>query len=72
MGSEGCCYNASYGVCPWGQPAEEDRRQDLGGREIMELRDQHVGVTIYIDIKVCVRNGAGENNSESIGKIFLE
>ena len=38
----------------------------------MELRDQHVRSTIYMDIEVCVWRGAGKNDSEPVGEIFLE
>ena len=59
------------GLCPWGQLAEEDKRQDLGEMEVMELRDQYAWGTIYIGTKAYVRSGAGENDSEPVGKITL-
>ena len=60
------------GLCPWGQLAEEDKRQDIGEMELMELRDQHAWGTIYIPIKAYVRSGAEEKDSEPVGKILLE
>lgn len=38
----------------------------------MKLKDQHVWSTTYMDVEVCVRRSARENDSKPVRKIFLE